>query len=139
MKERLLELLTRLGYSATRLADEISVQRSGISHILSGRNQPSFEFLVKLLKRFPDIDAEWLLLGKGTMLKAQREKEAIQPKDSGNPKITKDLISNTQISTAQFNVNSSSHNNVINVTGINRVILLNSDGTFDVYLESGSN
>jgi len=60
MKDRLLQLLSKLNYSATRLADELNVQRSGISHILSGRNQPSYDFMVKILNRFPEIDAEAL-------------------------------------------------------------------------------
>ncbi|HJZ39504.1 MAG TPA: helix-turn-helix transcriptional regulator [Bacteroidales bacterium] len=69
MKEQLLKLLNHKGYTAARLADEIGVQRSGISHILSGRNQPSYDFIIKILDRFPDIDTEWLLLGKGEMIK----------------------------------------------------------------------
>jgi transcriptional regulator with XRE-family HTH domain len=69
MKEQLLKLLKQKGYTAARLADEIGVQRSGISHILSGRNQPSYDFIVKILERFPDIDTEWLLLGKGDMIR----------------------------------------------------------------------
>jgi transcriptional regulator with XRE-family HTH domain len=69
MKEQLLKLLQHKVYTAARLADEIGVQRSGISHILSGRNQPSYDFIVKILERFPDIDTEWLLLGKGAMIR----------------------------------------------------------------------
>ena len=75
MKERLLKLITHLGYTATKFADEIGVQRSGISHILSGRNQPSYDFIVKILNKFPDMDAEWLILGKGEMLKPNKYKE----------------------------------------------------------------
>jgi len=49
--------------SASAFADEIGVQRSSISHILSGRNKPSLEFIQKILKRFPKIDASWLING----------------------------------------------------------------------------
>lgn len=49
--------------SASAFADEIGVQRSSISHILSGRNKPSLEFIQKVLKRFPKVDAAWLISG----------------------------------------------------------------------------
>ena len=52
------------------LADKMGVQRSGISHILSGRNYPSFDFLQKLLENFSRLNAEWLILGQGSMYKS---------------------------------------------------------------------
>ena len=70
MKERLLKIITTEGLTPSLLADELGVQRSGISHILSGRNYPSFDFLQKLLLRFPKINAEWLILGQGSMFKS---------------------------------------------------------------------
>lgn len=45
-------------------ADKIGVQRSNVSHVLSGRNKPSFEFLEKVLLAFPRVSAHWLLTGK---------------------------------------------------------------------------
>ncbi|MDR2914123.1 MAG: helix-turn-helix domain-containing protein [Tannerella sp.] len=70
MKERLLKIITSEGLTSSLLADEMGVQRSGISHILSGRNYPSFDFLQKLLIRFPKLNAEWLILGQGSMYKS---------------------------------------------------------------------
>lgn len=55
--------------SPSQFADEIGVQRSGVSHILSGRNKPSLDFILKILTRFPEVDADWLLFGKGSMVK----------------------------------------------------------------------
>ena len=137
MKERIQELLTRFGYSATRLADEIGVQRSGISHILSGRNQPSFDFLVKLLKRFPDINAEWLLRGKGMMSGTQPNNES--PNLTFSPQSAQDLFSIPQTDTTQVREIKTPETIVTNVAGITRIILLNSDGTFEVYHQSGNN
>jgi hypothetical protein len=51
----------------SKFADLIGVQRSSVSHILSGRNKPSFDFLEKTLKAFPGLKADWLVLGKGKM------------------------------------------------------------------------
>ena len=69
MKERLLKIIAAEGLTPTLLADKMGVQRSGISHILSGRNYPSFDFLQKLLILFPRLNAEWLILGQGSMYK----------------------------------------------------------------------
>ncbi|MDR1673511.1 MAG: helix-turn-helix domain-containing protein [Bacteroidales bacterium] len=69
MKDRLNKIMVSEGLTATMLADEMGIQRSGISHILSGRNYPSFDFLQKLLARFPRLNAEWIILGIGDMYK----------------------------------------------------------------------
>ena len=65
MNTRLQQFLELEDLSPARLADLLGVQRSGVSHILSGRNKPGYEFLHKLLTRFPSISADWLLTGKG--------------------------------------------------------------------------
>ena len=50
--------------NAGSFADKIGVQRSNVSHVLSGRNKPSFDFIEKLLLAFPRVSAEWLFTGK---------------------------------------------------------------------------
>lgn len=50
--------------SAAQMADKIGVQRSAISHVLSGRNKPSLDFVLKVLDAFGDVSAEWLLKGE---------------------------------------------------------------------------
>ncbi len=70
MKDRILHFLALENLSPTRFADLIGVQRSGISHILAGRNKPSFDFIEKMLLTFPHLSAEWLLLGKGEVYKS---------------------------------------------------------------------
>lgn len=62
---RLEIILKHYGLSASVFAEKISVQRSSISHILSGRNKPSLDFIDKVLQVFPEIDLIWLLSGKG--------------------------------------------------------------------------
>jgi transcriptional regulator with XRE-family HTH domain len=69
MKERLLEFLRNENKSSAQLADEIGVQASGISHILSGRNNPSLDFVLKMLEKYQFLSTEWLLFGKGAMYK----------------------------------------------------------------------
>jgi transcriptional regulator with XRE-family HTH domain len=68
MIERILEILKFKNLSPAQFADLIGVQRSGISHLISGRNKPSLDFLQKILKTFPEINTDWMLFGKGEML-----------------------------------------------------------------------
>lgn len=69
MKDRILEFLRNENKSSAQLADDIGVQASGISHILSGRNNPSLDFIMKMLNKYPFISTDWLLFGKGSMYK----------------------------------------------------------------------
>jgi transcriptional regulator with XRE-family HTH domain len=62
---RLELLLEYFGLSAAAFADKIEVQRSGISHLLSGRNKPSLDFVMKVVQTFPEVNLYWLLKGKG--------------------------------------------------------------------------
>ena len=63
--ERLGKILEHYELTATALADSLGVQRSGISHILSGRNKPSLEFVMKLVHAYPEVSLYWLLEGQG--------------------------------------------------------------------------
>ena len=67
MKERILEFLKSENKSSAQLAAEIGVQPSSISHILSGRNNPSLDFVLKMLEKYDYLSAEWLLFGRGLM------------------------------------------------------------------------
>jgi len=69
METRLVQLLQSEGINPTRFAERIGVQRSSISHILSGRNKPSYDFIIKILESFPSVNPDWLLRGKGLMYK----------------------------------------------------------------------
>jgi transcriptional regulator with XRE-family HTH domain len=69
MKERLLEFLRSENKSSAQFAEEIGVQPSGISHILSGRNNPSLDFVLKMLEKYQLLSTDWLLFGKGSMYK----------------------------------------------------------------------
>jgi len=69
MVDRILLILKVKNLTASKFADEIGVQRSSISHILSGRNLPSLDLIQKILKTFPEVSSEWLLNGVGPMSK----------------------------------------------------------------------
>jgi len=75
MKERLNEILRRFKINASQFADQIGVQRASVSHVLSGRNKPGFDFIQKIIEAYPSISAEWLITGKGELFKSKVQKQ----------------------------------------------------------------
>ncbi|MCF8230667.1 MAG: helix-turn-helix domain-containing protein [Bacteroidales bacterium] len=69
MVDRLEHLLQTKNLSASQLADETGIQRSIMSHVMNGRNKASLDFVLRILKRFKDINPDWLLLGRGSMIR----------------------------------------------------------------------
>jgi transcriptional regulator with XRE-family HTH domain len=67
--KRLEIILDYYSLNASAFADKIGVQRSSLSHLLSGRNKPSLDFILKILEVFPDVDLYWILNGKGSFPK----------------------------------------------------------------------
>jgi len=64
IQERLQVVLKMHNLTASAFADKIGVQRSNMSHVLSGRNKPSLDFLEKTLQHFPKVNAKWLVCGQ---------------------------------------------------------------------------
>jgi len=83
--KRLEKLFQYYGLSAAAFADRVGVQRSSISHLLSGRNKPSLEFVLKVIKTFPEVNLYWLLNGKGEFPSDLPKSESPTPSKSGNP------------------------------------------------------
>lgn len=71
LNERISKVIEYSGLTSSEFADEIDVQRSSISHVTSGRNKPSLEFIIKIKSRFPEILWDWLVTGEGEMLKSE--------------------------------------------------------------------
>ena len=69
--KRLEIILDYYNLSASAFADKINVQRSSLSHLLSGRNKPSLDFIIKVIEVFPEVDLYWILNGKGNFPKAE--------------------------------------------------------------------
>ena len=86
MNERIREFLLAENKSSAQLAEEIGVQPSGISHILSGRNNPSLDFVVKMLEKYQFLSTDWLLFGKGPMLKESMEQTLFDRNTEDNEK-----------------------------------------------------
>jgi len=102
MKDKIEKILLYLGISPSQFADELGVQRSGISHILSERNKPSLEFIQKVLLKYKEINPEWLMTGKGEMLRGsvQRSLFSLTPEEISTNEVSQPEleIKNTDLS-----------------------------------------
>ena len=86
MKERLLEFLRKENKSSAQLQRKLVSRHPGISHILSGRNNPSLDFVLRMLDKYPFISTEWLLFGKGSMYREARMQSLFDFSESEKPK-----------------------------------------------------
>ncbi len=109
--KRLQKVMKYYGESASTFAEKIDVQRSSISHILSGRNKPSLEFILKVLSSFPEVELYWLLNGKGEF----PSKEKVNTSKTEIPK--KNITNILQTETKNDKL-------------IERIIIFYSDGSF---------
>jgi transcriptional regulator with XRE-family HTH domain len=93
MLERINLILKSRNVNAAQFADEIGVQRSSVSHILTGRNNASLDFLLKVLTRYPEIDTDWLLTGKGVMMRSAATMAPIRTEAKKSEPINMPLVS----------------------------------------------
>lgn len=80
MKDKILAILKSEGLKSSQLAERLEINPAAISHILSGRNKPGFELLQKILRKFPQIDPDWLLLDAPEMYRTTNSRPAEDPK-----------------------------------------------------------
>lgn len=116
--KRLQKVIDFYGETASSFAEKIGVQRSSISHILSGRNKPSLDFVLKVLSSFPEVELYWLMNGKGKF-----------PSDT-----SEELKSPKPTSENQTNFKSSEIINLNDKT-IERIVIFYKDGTFKSFEE----
>ena len=94
MEQRLQLFLQMEQLTQSQFADRMGIQRSGVTHLLSGRNKPSFEFITRMLQAFPSLNAEWLILGKGKPYKNSPSTPAeTQPEEPAQAVAAADLFS----------------------------------------------
>ncbi|PRX55075.1 helix-turn-helix transcriptional regulator [Flagellimonas meridianipacifica] len=109
-----------LGVSA--FADKIGIQRSSMSHILNGRNKPSLDFVMKLVKTFPEVNLYWLLNGKGSFPEDDDSTSAL-------PSVTEaEGISNKNASKKIEELSNTNSNKEIS-----KIVLFYNDGTFETF------
>jgi transcriptional regulator with XRE-family HTH domain len=109
---RLNKVMDYYQLSAAAFADKINVQRSSISHLLSGRNKPSLDFVLKVLEEFKEVELYWLLNGKGNFPK-KVDTDTTTPLKSDSAQILTQNLSSKEI---------------------DRIVIFYNDGTFKNYI-----
>jgi transcriptional regulator with XRE-family HTH domain len=82
IEKRLEYFIANQGYNYSQFADLIGVQRSSISHIITGRNKPSYDFLRKMFNAFPELNADWLVMGRGRMFHEADDQVTVDQKET---------------------------------------------------------
>ena len=127
--KRLQKILDYYGLSATAFSEVIDFNRSTISHLLSGRNRPSLEFVLKVLQNFPEVELYWLLNGTGNFPSSKKEtlpsssKMVVSATNDGLN--TEKPLKTTDISMKKLSMSDQK--------GIEQIILLFKDGSFKVF------
>lgn len=85
MKNRILSFLSAENITQSQFADTLGVARASVSHILAGRNKPSYEFIESLALSYPSINLEWLITGKGRMYKDAYNDDLFDNKEQISP------------------------------------------------------
>ena len=138
--KRLEIILDYYNLSASAFADKINVQRSSLSHLLSGRNKPSLDFIIKVIEVFPEVDLYWILNGKGTFPKSEKNfsiqstKQEVTSDETNTP----DLFSTDQTNSKQPFINNEIEKKTISLSNndaktIERIVIFYTDGSFKNY------
>ncbi|MDR6763444.1 transcriptional regulator with XRE-family HTH domain [Flavobacterium sp. 2755] len=143
--KRLEIILDYYGLNASSFADKIGVQRSSMSHLLSGRNKPSLDFVMKILDVFPEVDLYWILVGKGNFPKSENETVSnFQNTNSDSPSSSNENYSGKDLFTPIINeenkspikslIESKKSNLSFEEDEIEKIVIFYKNGTFKAYV-----
>ena len=124
---RLQKILDFYNISATELSNQINFNRSTISHLLSGRNKPSLDFVMKVLQKFPEVELYWLLNGKGSFPAVKSTPNSILTLSKNKLPTEKEDHLTKEVDFSEVISNS------INDTDIDRIVVFFKNGTFKSY------
>ena len=142
MIERITKIMEQEGLTPSKFAEAIGIQRSAMSHILNGRNNVSLDVLMKILEKFSYVDSDWLLFGKGEMM---REHVLIQPdlfqNTAINPSIgqvSSEYRKEIRVDTPVNNVKTPVVEQIIQQEAaskkVSKIMIFYSDNTFDTFI-----
>ena len=126
--KRITQILEEQQLSSSAFADTIGVQRSSISHVLSGRNKPSLEFILKTVRAFPTYSTDWLLFGKSSESPATYP----EPVDQASPATIQDIAFTDKPTREESPTVPNSTSN--SQAEIDKIVLLYKDGRFTEYI-----
>ena len=127
ISNRIQELIRKNQLNAAKFADRIGVQRSNLSHVLTGRNKPGLDFIEKVLLEFPNVDANWLISGNAKH-KQQLEEVSKSENSSLRTDDATDLSGN-----AHKQIQSRTLNATKETTKVDKIIVFYNDNTFEEF------
>jgi transcriptional regulator with XRE-family HTH domain len=144
MRERLIKFMEAESLSSAKFADDIGIQRSTVSHILSGRNNPSFDFIQKILNKYRYLNAEWLILGIGDMNKQKMQENLFENDNvrAENIEIKGNSFESGKSlddSNAKFSKKNITHETLEKNTTLNiieKIVCFYTDKTFEIFYPS---
>lgn len=154
MNTRLKQFLAAENITQAQFADSINVVRASVSHVLSGRNNPSYDFIKAVMLRYPRLNTEWLFFGKGKMYK-DSPAEPVHVTEETEGLLFTDTIPNYEEQESEIPVemqspvaNMLSLNDItssepptqatVNQRKVSKIIILFDDGTFQEIQEMGN-
>ena len=134
MKDRIAHIIRAQNLTAAEFALRLGIQPSNVSHLLSGRNNPSLDFIKKLKETFPEYALDWIVMGVGPMTVSEpyvriptEESPSSFPsqEEKSLPEVADSIVAH-QVETPDTRSLSSIHPNV------NMIILVYEDQSFEV-------
>lgn len=131
IKDRLAHILRAKNLTAKQFAELMGIQSSNVSHLLNGRNKPSFEFLTKIKEVFPEYSFDWIIMGKKPITINEPN-----PTPVDNQEMRIDEVENKRViefdDIVESAKNIENQDVVINATDIDKIIVVYSDKTFEI-------
>ena len=140
IKDRLAHIIRAKNLTATQFAEMMQIQPSNVSHLLSGRNKPSLDFLIKLKDVFPEYSFDWIILGKKPITLSERPQSVKEELHNNNNSL---LVETTSSNLGDlFTVTEKSDQDSINITTetkieqskqVKQIVYIYDDNTFEIY------
>ena len=141
-----MKIMEREGLTPSKFAETIGIQRSAMSHIISGRNNASLDVLMKIFERFTYVDPDWLLFGKGEMTREQTSSSPdlftntpiIQPEIQPQHEYRQETKVETPVNTLKQPVIEKIMCEDRPSKNVSKIMIFYSDNTFDTFIPEKS-
>lgn len=127
IQDRLKMIMKMNNLNASSFADKVGVQRSSVSHILSGRNKPSLDFIQKTLSTFPRVSGDWLVSGKQPSREAQGVTNSVNTSQAAN---------SAENNPKQPVLENITQKNTASLKTVEKIVYFYTDGTFKEFKPS---
>lgn len=135
IKDRLAHIIRAKNLTATQFAEMMQIQPSNVSHLLSGRNKPSLDFLIKLKEVFPEYSFDWIILGKKPITISDRSSQfreelfaPVEMISTNNQEAADDVVLETSVDVVE-----PKFENKVSSKNIKHIVYVYEDHTFEIY------